>query len=119
VSERVVDDALRIRTLEILGPLGDERARSALEIGTVSIEHDVLAWEGSHGTVRAHRVVLIVPADVHARLAESHAARDGLAAALAAAMAERAGHSVADVRLEVGVPPARGSSPYRDPRGGV
>jgi hypothetical protein len=117
-STRAADDALRLRALEVLGPLGDELAREALESGSVAIEHDVLAWEGSHGAVHAHRVVVMTGAELHARLAASHAARDGLSAALAAAMAERAGHSVADVRFEIGelaTPASPG--PYRRPRG--
>ena len=115
MSGRAFDDPLRLRALEVLGPHGDALGQTALETGTVSVDHDVRAWEGSHGTVRAHRVVLAVPAELHARLMESYAARDGIAAALAAAMAERAGHTVADVSVEIGVPDARGSSPYRDP----
>src|SRR4030095_7134389 len=95
---RVADDPLRVRALEVLGPLGDELARVALETGSVAIEHDVLAWEGSHGAGHAHRVGLADSDELHGQLASSHAARDGLEAALAAAMAERAGHAVADVR---------------------
>ena len=78
----------------------------------------MLAWEGSHGTVHAHRVVVVLPDDVHARLIVSHAAKDALAAALAAAMAERAGHAVADVVIEAGVVQHVMSGPYRDPRAG-
>ena len=117
-APRVADEPLRIRALEVLGPLGDALAREALESGSVAVEHDVLAWEGSHGTTHAHRVVVVVSDELHAQLASRHAAKDGLAAALAAAMAERAGHSVADVRIEAGeLERARtGLGPYRDPR---
>ena len=115
-APRVVDEPLRLRALEVLGPLGEPLAREALEAGSVTVEHDVLAWEGSHGTTHAHRVVVVVPAELHARLGVSHAAKDGLAAALAAAMAERAGHALADVRLEAGGLDAPGRGPYRDPR---
>ncbi len=110
---RVVDEHLRIRALDALGPLGDAVAHEALEDGSIEVEHDVRAWEGSNGTVHGHRVVLMLPADLHARAVASHATLDGLSAALAAAMAERSGHAVADVRLEVGVPAAPASSPYR------
>jgi hypothetical protein len=113
---RVADEALRLRALEVLGPLGDALAREALESGSALVEHDVLAWEGSHGTTHAHRVVVVVSAELHARLAPSHAAKDGLAAALAAAMAERAGHAVADVHFEAGDFDPAGLGPYRDPR---
>jgi hypothetical protein len=115
---RAADEPLRIRALEALGPLGDALARSALESGSVLVEHDVLAWEGSHGTVHAHRVVVVLPDDLHARLIVSHAAKDALSAALAAAMAERAGHAVADVVVEAGVVEHSMSGPYRDPRAG-
>jgi hypothetical protein len=115
-ASRVADEPLRLRALEVLGPLGDALAREALESGTVLVEHDVLAWEGSHGTTHAHRVVVTLAGTLHVRLATSHAAKDGLEAALAAAMAERAGHAVADVRLEAGERADMGLGPYRDPR---
>jgi len=117
-TPRVADEALRLRALEVLGPLGDALAREALESGTTLVEHDVLAWEGSHGTTHAHRVVVVVSEELHARLVSKHAAKDGLAAALAAAMAERTGHSMAEVRIEAGeleLTPT-GLGPYRDPR---
>jgi hypothetical protein len=115
---RVIDELLRRRALDVLGPLGDELARSALESGAVYVEHDVLGWQGSHGEVHAHRAVVTLPSELHARVVASHPARDGLAAALAAAMAERPGHSVADVTLEVGAAHGPTLGPYRDPRGG-
>jgi hypothetical protein len=113
----VPDDALRVRALDALGPLGENLAREALEAGAVLVEHDVLAWEGSHGTMHGHRVVVAVPSELRARVEAMHAAMDSLAAALAAAMSERGGHSVADVRLASAprVAPSSGS-PYRQPR---
>jgi hypothetical protein len=120
--ERVPDEPLRLHTLDALGPLGDALARAALESAALLVENDVLAWEGSHGTVHAHRIVLIVPEDLHARLvandAARHAAMDALSAALAAAMAERAGQAMADVVVESGVVEHSMSGPYRDPRAG-
>ena len=116
--ERVPDELLRIHALEALGPLGDALARAALESGSILVEHDVRAWEGSHGTVHAHRVVVVLPDNVHARLIVGHAAKDALAAALSAAMADRTGHAVADVVLEAGVVERAMSGPYRDPRAG-
>lgn len=113
---RAADEPLRLRALDVLGPLGDELARAALEAGSVFVEHDVLGWESSHGTVRGHRVVVAVAEELRARVDANHVAKDGLAAALAAAMAERGGHSVADVRIEAGPPAHRPSSPYRTPR---
>jgi hypothetical protein len=120
--ERVPDEPLRIRALDALGPLGDALARAALESAALFVENDVLAWEGSLGTVHAHRIVLVLPEDVHARLVANdgarHAAKDALAAALAAAMAERAGQAVADVVLEAGDVEHSMAGPYRDPRAG-
>ena len=98
-AERVADEPLRLRALEVLGPLGD-----------------VLASEGSHGSMHAHRVVVLLPEELTAQLASNHAAKDALAAVLAAAMAERAGHSVADVRFEFGELAGPALGPYRDPR---
>jgi hypothetical protein len=115
-GERFADEPLRLRALDVLGPLGDTLAREALETGSVIVEHDVLAWEGSHGTTHAHRVVVVVPGKLETRLASSHAAKDGLSAALAAAMAEQVGHSVADVRIEAGEVDSPALGPYRDPR---
>ena len=115
--ERVPDEPLRLRALEALGPLGDELARAALEAGVILVEHDVRTWEGSHGTVHAHRVVLVLPAELHARVAGvGHAAQDALAAALAAAMAEHAGHAVADVAYVIGRENDDAGSPYRSAR---
>ena len=115
-QHRAVDELLRIRAIEVLGPLGDPLARAALESGIVCVEHDVRAWEGSHGTVHAHRVVVVLHEDLHARFVasdpSSHAARDALTAALSAAMAERAGNAAFDVALEAGAVD-RPSSPYR------
>ena len=115
-TDRVVDELLRLRGLEMLGPIGDELARAALGTGAVAVEHDVLAWEGSHGTIRAHRVVVMTPAELHARVVASHATMDSLSAALSAAMAERAGQAVADIRLEIGIPGGPVAGPYRGSR---
>ncbi len=117
-GSRVVDDGLRIRALEALGPLGDELAREALTAGSVSVERDVLAWEGSHGTVRAHRVTVTVETELHRRVTASYAAVDGLNAAVSAAVSERPAEALADLVVAAGMPPSRGGGgPYREPRG--
>ncbi|MBX3191553.1 MAG: hypothetical protein KF819_31455 [Labilithrix sp.] len=109
-----LDEPLRVRALETLGPHGDALARTALETGDVSVEHGVLAWEGSHGQVTAHRVIVVVEGELYDAIMDKPATLDGLSQALAAAMAERPGHSVADVRVEPGDPDrAGGSGPYR------
>ena len=115
MSESVLDEPLRIRALEVLGALGDVLAHETLEACAIAVEHDVRTWESSHGTVRAHRVVVRVPAELYARVAANHPARDSLAAALSAAMSERGGHSVADVRIELGARESSPGGPYRVP----
>lgn len=115
MSSRVADEPLRVRALEVLGPLGDELARVALGAGEILVEHDMRGWEGTSGTMRGHRVVVLLEHELLLRVESSHAARDGLLAALSAAMAERPGQSVADLRLEEGAGP-RSQGPYRDPR---
>src|SRR5690606_31111922 len=57
----VTDDRLRREALEELGPHGPSLAQDALESGALFVERDVLAWEGSLGTIHAHRVVLALP----------------------------------------------------------
>ncbi|AKV01275.1 hypothetical protein AKJ09_07938 [Labilithrix luteola] len=109
-----VDEALRLRALAHLGPFGDALARELLEQGSVYVDPDVLAWEGTKGPMHGHRVIVRVPTALYGRAAASHAAFDALSASLAAAMAERAGHSMADVVLEEGEPHPRGP---RGPRG--
>lgn len=112
---RSEDESLRRRALEALGPLGDPLAREALERGMVAVEPDAVTWEGTQGTMHGHRVVVSLDAELHARATASYPARDAMTAALSAAMAERSGHAVSDVRLDLGLPAARASSPYRDP----
>jgi hypothetical protein len=112
-TPRVPDEPLRVRALDALGALGEALAREALETGSVEVEHDVLAWEGSHGTVHAHRVIVSTSEALRDRIVAHHAAMDGLCAALSTAMAERAGHSVADVRIEIGGPTRPNVGPYR------
>jgi acetylornithine deacetylase/succinyl-diaminopimelate desuccinylase-like protein len=120
-APRSEDDALRVRALEVLGPLGDALAREALERGIVLVEHDVRSWQSSHGTVRGHRVVVALPEELLLRIDArhaGHATRDSLAASLAAAMAERAGQAMVDVRLAGGDVERMPKHPYRDPRAG-
>lgn len=110
----VDDELLRVRALDALGPLGEPLAREALEAGGVAVEADVVVWEGTQGTMHGHRIVVTLDAALHGRVIASFAAVDALSAALAAAMAERGGHTVADVRMAVGVVRDHPSSPYRD-----
>lgn len=110
----LVDDGLRQRALVLLGTFGDAVARELLSVGTVAVEHDVLAWEGSHGLVHAHRVVVRAPAGIVARAHERPATLDALSAALSTAIAERGREALAELRLEASTD-ARGGAkrPYR------
>ena len=106
------DDALRQQALERLGPLASPLAREALEVGIARATRDVLAWEGSSGTVHGHRVVLEVPADVHRRLMAAPSGVDALVRAFAAAVAGD-GEVLAELVLEPGERAPGTSSPYR------
>ena len=114
IPTAVEDNELRLRAVAVLGPLGYDLALGALEAGTVFVEHDVTSWDGSHGTTRGHRVIVSLRANLHARVVASHMAMDALQASLAAAMSERIGHSVTDVRIELNEEFYMTSSPYRD-----
>ena len=107
------DASLRQRALEALGPFGDPIAREALETGAAHVEPSVSTWEGSHGTVHAHRVTLVVPAALRARIDASPAAEDALAAAMAAAVAEDPHATLYDLRIEAGTPDSSRAGPYR------
>lgn len=113
----MTDEALRRRALDFVGPLGDALAREALEHGEVIVAPAGVAWEGSLGTVQGHRVLLRASPEIHARLVAEDApaltAKDALQAALAAALAERAGHALADLAFEEGARRAPGGGPYR------
>jgi hypothetical protein len=93
------DEGLRRLALERLGALAPALAREAVEHGIVEVEPDVLAWEGSRGTVRAHRVVLRVPPELCARVNDAPSVVDALTAALAAAVSAVAGNALAELRV--------------------
>lgn len=107
------DVTLRRLALDVLGPLGDPRAREALEQGAAEVEPGVATWEGSHGAVMAHRVTLVLPEELHARVTESPAVLDALAAAFARAIATPL-TTLYDFRVRVGRSRRmRGAGPYR------
>jgi hypothetical protein len=91
---------LRIAVLEALGPHADERARDAVQSGTVSIAPSVARWESSAGPIEGHRVVLAVDAGRLGKLRASHASVDAVAAAFVAVVATRPGQAMADLSLE-------------------
>jgi hypothetical protein len=112
-SRGAPDEGLRREALARLGPSEPELAREALEAGTLAVEPDVIAWEGSLGPVRAHRVTLLVAVELSAALEEHPSSVDALTRAIAAAVAATPG--VALAALEIGAsdgPPPR-ATPYR------
>jgi hypothetical protein len=104
---------LRPRALEVLGPLGDVLARDIIEAADIDVVPNVASWEGSHGRVRADRIVLTIPKDLHEALARKPAARHALEAAFAAAVAEEPLTSLYELVLEPGLPERGKGGPYR------
>jgi hypothetical protein len=106
-------EGLRLRALEMLGALGPVLAREALENGALEIEPNVLEWQGSHGRVRAHRVVLRLEPGACGEIGRSPSALDALTAAVAAAVAEESGNTLASLDLRPGSPDRSKTTPYR------
>jgi hypothetical protein len=108
---------LRQRALEVLGPLGDALARDVIEVAEIDVLPGVASWEGSHGRVRADRIVLTIPPDLLEAVSRRPAARHALEAAFAAAVAEEPHTSLYELVLEQGTDergPERGKAgPYR------
>jgi hypothetical protein len=109
---RCVDDPLRLAALERIGPLAPPVARDALERGVLEVEPDVLAWEGSLGAIHGHRVLLGVDAELFRQISAAPAVVDALTAALAAAIAERGGSSLAELKIQRREGPVP-ATPYR------
>jgi hypothetical protein len=103
----------RQRALEVLGPLGDGLAREVIEIADIAVVPGVTSWEGSHGRVRADRVVLTVPQELYDAVGRRPAARHALEAAFAATVAEEPLASLYELVLEVGMPERGKGGPYR------
>jgi hypothetical protein len=108
-------EALRAAALATLGPHADERAREALQRAILRVDPAVTGWESSGGRVAGHRVVLELDVLTLARIRAVPALDDALHAALASAVASRAGHALSELELRW----ARSGSPavshgYRD-----
>jgi hypothetical protein len=110
--QRGEDDALRLLAIERLGPFGEPRARAALEFGIVEVEPAVLAWEGSSGTVSGHRVILVLTPTLADEVNAAPVVVDALTAAIAAAIAEPTGNSLAELVIRGGAMRPR-ETPYR------
>ncbi|MBI5512190.1 MAG: hypothetical protein HY909_00390 [Deltaproteobacteria bacterium] len=105
-------EALRASALEALGDYGDPRARRALLGATVSVEPSTLRWASSAGEEAADRVIVGVDARSLGALEAAPAALDALRAAVARAVAEVSGRSLADLELRWNGLPA-GPEGYR------
>jgi hypothetical protein len=112
---RYVDELLRRRALELTGEHGDETARDALDAGMLEVERDVTEWDGSHGKVHGHRVWVVVPPDLIGGVAASLSAQEALTWAISAALSERLGEALFDVRYEAATGPISRADggPYR------
>lgn len=104
---------LRPRALEVLGPLGDGLAREVIEAADIAVVPGVASWEGSHGRVRADRIILTIPTELHEAALRRPAARQALEAAFAAAVAEQPHTSLYELVLEAGLPERGKGGPYR------
>lgn len=114
MRRRPADASLRHRGLAELGGLAPPLALEALGSAVLEIEPDVLAWEGTLGTRRAHRVLLVVEPDLADALRGAPSAVDALTRALAAALAD-GGEALAalDIEARVGARAVAKTSPYR------
>jgi len=110
--QRGEDEGLRLLALDRLGALAPELARLALEAGVVEVEPNVLAWDGSLGTVHGHLVVLWLDRDLWTRVREVPSVADALTAALAGAVAQASGNALAELKI-LARDIAPRSTPYR------
>ena len=105
--------ALRQRAIERLGALGPPLAYEALDSGELEVEHDVLAWTGTMGTVHGHRVVLWLTPGLCAEVNAASWVVDALTAAIASAVAEVPGNALAELEVGARTMSAARVSPYR------
>lgn len=107
------NDGLRRLAIGKLNPYSAPLTREALESGVVEVEPNVLAWNGTMGTVHGHLVVLWLEPELCRRVNEAPSAIDGLTAALASAVAQASGHALAELKVLPRAGTARGSTAYR------
>jgi hypothetical protein len=113
VTSRGEDEGLRRRAIEALGSLSPELAREALEAGSMEVEPDVLAWQGSLGEVHGHRVVLWLDPELCARVEQAPSVVDVLTAAVASAVARVPGSALAELEISARQGPRARATPYR------
>jgi hypothetical protein len=71
----------------------------ALESGVIEVEPDILAWNGSLGMVHGHLVILWLDLDLLTRVKEVPSVVDSLTAAVASAVGNVAGSSLAELKI--------------------
>jgi len=108
-------EALRRQALEELGPLAPALAHDALTAAGITIDADVLAWEGSLGTVHAHRVFLALDEALLLGVRAAPAVVDALTAAVAAALSRTPRVALAELvfTLRAGNEASGGQTAYR------
>jgi hypothetical protein len=106
-------DALRAAAHAALGPMGDGRARDALENGSLEVISGVARWNASRGPFEGVGVTLWLDDERLDRIAAAPAVEDALRAAIAAAVSARPGELLFDLTLrrETGKHPPE--TPYR------
>lgn len=101
MSSNLLDpDRLRERARALLGPHADTLTISVIDRAHWTLEPDASSWDSSHGLVRAHRVVLVLPSTVVDAIAARPSVHDALVAVVARAFAETEGHALADLAIE-------------------
>ncbi|MCU0658910.1 MAG: hypothetical protein MUF64_27730 [Polyangiaceae bacterium] len=98
---------------EALGLLTSERGREILGSAALRLEPGALTWEGSHGPVQGHRVLLGLEASALGELDQNPSLRDALESGLARALARRPGQSLAALVCRWELEPGGAAGPYR------
>ena len=106
-------EAVRVAALTGLEHGDDPRLRPLLTLARVGLTRAVRRWEGSDGTVSAHRVTLALDAETLARVHRDPFLRDGAERAVARALARWPRDVVDDVTFEWNGVVAWREDPYR------
>lgn len=101
--------------VDALSFLSSERARTTLERANLRLLPAALSWEGSHGEVQGHRLVLGLDGASLGELDEHPASLDEMEEALARAVARNRGHSLAGLDTRWELEPSATSRTYRSP----
>lgn len=106
-------ESVRLAALVALDPGDDPRLRELLSRARLDLDRAVRRWEGSDGTVSAHKVTLALDAATLARVHNDPFLRDGAERAVARAMARWPRDVVDDVAFAWNGVVAWREDPYR------